>query len=40
MFACSHIADKLGDDESLDKILPAIRKYIYKNLDFVVPKLA
>ena len=26
MFACSHIADKLGDDESLGKILPAIRK--------------
>jgi hypothetical protein len=39
MFACSHIADKLGDDESLDKILPSIRKYIYKNLDFVVPEL-
>ena len=39
-FACSHIADKLQDDESLDKILPNIRKYIYKNLDFVVPELA
>ena len=41
MFACSHIADKVEDDEeSLGKILPNIRKYIYKNLDFVVPKLA
>ena len=39
-FACSYIADKLQDDESLDKILPNIRKYIYKNLDFVVPELA
>ena len=39
-FACSYIADKLQDDESLDKILPAIRKYIYKNLDFVVSELA
>ena len=41
MFTCSHISDKLGDDdESLSKILPTIRKYIYKNLDFVVPELA
>jgi len=39
-FACSYIADKLQDDESLDKILPNIRKYIYKNLDFVVSELA
>ena len=40
-FACSHITDKLDDDdESLSKILPAIRKYIYKNLDFIVPELA
>jgi hypothetical protein len=36
-FACSYITSKVeGDDESLDKILPNIRKYIYKNLDFVV----
>ena len=42
MFACSHITDKLGDDddENLSKILPAIRKYIYKDLDFIVPELA
>ena len=40
-FACSYITSKVeGDDESLDKILPNIRKYIYKNLDFVVPELA
>jgi hypothetical protein len=36
-FACSYITSKVeGDDERLDKILPNIRKYIYKNLDFVV----
>ena len=41
IFACAHITDKVqDDDESLDKILPNIRKYIYKNLDFVVPELA
>ena len=40
IFACAHITDKVQDDESLDKILPNIRKYIYKNLDFVVPELA
>jgi hypothetical protein len=40
-FACSYITSKVeDDDESLDKILPNIRKYIYKNLDFVVPELA
>ena len=36
IFTCSHITDKVGDDdESLNKILPAIRKYLYRNLDFV-----
>ena len=36
-FACSYITSKVeDDDDSLDKILPNIRKYIYKNLDFVV----
>jgi hypothetical protein len=41
IFACSYVTDKLGDDdESLSKILPAIRKYIYKDLDFIVPELA
>ena len=36
IFACSYITDKVGDDdESLDKILPNIRKYFYRNLDFV-----
>ena len=41
IFACAYVTDKVeGDDESLDKILPAIRKYIYKDLDFVVPELA
>ena len=40
-FACSYITSKVeDDDDSLDKILPNIRKYIYKNLDFVVPELA
>ena len=40
-FACSYVTSKVeDDDESLDKILPNIRKYIYKNLDFVVPELA
>ena len=35
--ACSYVTSKVGDDEeSLDKILPNIRKYLYKNLDFVV----
>jgi hypothetical protein len=42
IFSCSYVTSKveLEDDESLDKILPNIRKYIYKNLDFVVPELA
>ena len=41
IFACSYVTSKVeDDDESLDKILPNIRKYIYKNLDFVVPELA
>jgi hypothetical protein len=36
-FACSYITDKVqDDDESLYKILPNIRKYFYRNLDFVV----
>ena len=40
-FACSYVTDKVqDDDESLDKILPTIRKYFYKNLDFIVPELA
>jgi hypothetical protein len=40
-FACSYVTDKVqDDDESLNKILPNIRKYFYKNLDFVVPELA
>ena len=40
-FACSYVTDKVqDDDESLNKILPTIRKYFYKNLDFVVPELA
>ena len=33
--ACSYVTSKV-DDDSLDKILPNIRKYLYKNLDFVV----
>ena len=41
IFACSYVTDKVqDDDESLNKILPTIRKYFYKNLDFVVPELA
>ena len=41
IFACSYVTDKVqDDDESLDKILPTIRKYFYKNLDFIVPELA
>ena len=37
IFACAYVTDKVEDDEeSLDKILPAIRKYIYKDLDFVL----
>lgn len=37
-FACSYVTSKIeNDDESLDKILPNIRKYFYKNLDFIVP---
>jgi len=41
IFACAYVTDKVeDDDESLCKILPNIRKYIYKNLDFVVPELA
>ena len=41
IFACAYVTDKVeDDDESLGKILPAIRKYIYKDLDFVVPELA
>jgi hypothetical protein len=40
-FACSYVTDKVqDDDESLNKILPNIRKYFYKNLGFVVPELA
>ena len=40
IFACSYVTDKVqDDDESLDKILPTIRKYFYKNLDFIVPEL-
>jgi hypothetical protein len=40
-FACSYVTDKVqDDDEILNKILPTIRKYFYKNLDFVVPELA
>jgi hypothetical protein len=40
-FACSYVTDKVqDDDESLNKILPNIRKYFYKNLDFIVPELA
>jgi hypothetical protein len=36
-FACSYITSKVeDDDDSLDKILPNIRKYFYRNLDFVV----
>jgi hypothetical protein len=39
--ACSYVTSKVDDDdESLGKILPNIRKYLYKNLDFVVPELA
>ena len=35
--ACSYVTSKVGDDDdSLDKILPNIRKYLYRNLDFVV----
>jgi hypothetical protein len=35
--ACSYVTSKVDtDDESLGKILPNIRKYLYKNLDFVV----
>jgi hypothetical protein len=41
IFSCSYVTSKVeDDDESLNNILPNIRKYIYKNLDFVVPKLA
>lgn len=41
IFACAYVTDKVEcDDESLGKILPNIRKYLYKNLDFVVPELA
>jgi len=41
IFSCSYITSKVeDDDESLNNILPNIRKYIYKNLDFVVPELA
>ena len=41
IFACSYVTDKVkDDDESLDKILPTIRKYFYKNLDFIIPELA
>jgi hypothetical protein len=40
-FACSYVTDKVqDDDEILNKILPTIRKYFYKNLDFVIPELA
>ena len=36
--ACSYVTSKVDpDDETLGKILPNIRKYLYKNLDFVVP---
>lgn len=35
--ASSYVTNKVDmDDESLSKILPNIRKYLYKNLDFVV----
>ena len=37
-FACSHITDKVTDEHDLHKILPNIRKYLYKDLDFVVSK--
>jgi hypothetical protein len=41
IFSCSYVTSKVeDDDESLNNILPNIRKYIYKNLDFVVPELA
>jgi len=41
IFACSYVTDKVqDDDENLNKILPTIRKYFYKNLDFIVPELA
>ena len=35
--ACSYVTSKVDDDDdSLNKILPNIRKYLYRNLDFVV----
>ena len=35
--ACSYVTSKVdADNETLDKILPNIRKYLYRNLDFVV----
>jgi len=35
--ACSYVTSKVdADNETLSTILPNIRKYLYKNLDFVV----